>query len=263
MRSNLLKKALSQGRAVLGCSIMFPSPELVEMLAAVGFDWILIDCEHGSMSMESVEEMARAAQACGITPIARPRKNDPHDIMLLMDRGVMGVQVPYVNTVEDAKAAVAAVKFGPGNARGLAVGTRPHGYGFHGSQEEFTALSNKETMVIVQIETAESVANLQHILKVPDIDVFFIGPSDLSQSMGFPGNTQEPRVLKAIASCVHQIRQAGKIPGMPTGMENAPTVINSGVKYVHGHLPWIVGYGARAYLRACLAGQNQNRVTAA
>lgn len=221
------------------------------MLGAIGFDWVLIDCEHGSMSMESVEEMARAAEAAGITAIARPRKNDPHDIMLLMDRGVMGVQVPYVDTVEDAKAAVSAVKFGTDNLRGLAVGTRSHGYGFSGSQKEFTELSNKETMVIVQIETAKSVSNLQNILKVPGVDVFFIGPSDLSQSMGFAGNSQEPSVLKAIAHCVVQIKQAGKICGMPTGMDNASTIVGNGVKYVHAHLPWIVGHGSRAFLKMC------------
>lgn len=225
------------------------------MLGAIGFDWVLIDCEHGSMSMESVEEMARAAESSGMTAIARPRKNDPNDIMLLMDRGIMGVQVPYVDTAEDARAAVSAVKFGPRHLRGLAVGTRSHGYGFHGSQAEFTEKSNQETMVIVQIETAKSVKNLPEILQVPDIDVFFIGPSDLSQSMGFPGNSQEPSVLKAIANCVVQIRQAGKVSGMPTGMDNASTIVGNGVKYVHAHLPWIIGHGGRAFLRLCKSTQ--------
>lgn len=253
MRNNALKKSIKLGDPVIGCSIMIPSPEIVEMLAAVGFDWVLLDCEHGSISMESVEQMTRAAETCGITAIARPRKNDPHDIMLLMDRGVMGVQVPYIDTAEDARAAVAAVKFGPEGARHLSVGTRPHGYGFLGSQESFMHLSNQETMVIAQIEPVKAVNNLPEILKVPGVDVFFIGPSDLSQSMGFAGHSMEPKLLETITNALLQIRNAGKIAGMPSGMENAPQLLQSGVQYIHAHLCWVVGHGGKAFLQLCKA----------
>ncbi|RME99793.1 MAG: 2-dehydro-3-deoxyglucarate aldolase [Alphaproteobacteria bacterium] len=259
MRTNRLKKKLLEGKPAVGCSVMIPSPELVEMLAAIGFDWVLIDCEHGAMSMETVENMVRAAEAFGITPIGRPRRNDPSDIMMLMNRGVMGVQVPYVDTAEQAEAAVSAVKFGPGTARGLAIGTRPHGYGFIGSQEAFTRLSNRETMVIVQIETGEAIANIDEIVQVPDIDVFFVGPSDLAQSMGCIGNPQEPRVVKAIATATATIRKTGKIAGMPCGMENVTTVVNSGVRYLHAHLPWIIGYGGKTFLNKVNACDNSRK----
>src|ERR1700681_4509045 len=125
MRPNRMKALMLSGRPALGCSVMFPGPQLVEMLGHAGFDWVLLDCEHGSLSLADVELMAMAADAVGITAIARPRTNSNADIQSVMDRGVMGVQVPHINTADDARRAVSAVKFGPGAARGLAAGTRP------------------------------------------------------------------------------------------------------------------------------------------
>ena len=128
MKPNRMKAKLLAGEPALGCSVMLPSPQIVEMLGYAGFDWVLLDCEHGSLSPADVEVMAMAADAVGITAIARPRTNSNADIQGVMDRGVMGVQVPHVNTADDARRAVAAVKFGPGAGRGLAAGTRPdHG----------------------------------------------------------------------------------------------------------------------------------------
>src|SRR3954452_21589336 len=125
MRPNRMKALIQSGRPALGCSLMFPSPQIVEMLGFAGFDWVLLDCEHGSLSLADVEVMTMAADAVGITAIARPRTSSNADIQGVMDRGVRGVQVPHVNTAEDARRAVAAVKFGPGAARGLAGGARP------------------------------------------------------------------------------------------------------------------------------------------
>src|SRR3954463_13762747 len=110
MRPNRLKEILKSGRPVMGCSVMFPSPQIVEMLGYAGFDWVLLDCEHGSLSLADVEVMAMAADAVGISSIARPRTNSNADIQSVMDRGVMGVQVPHVNTAEDARRVVSAVK---------------------------------------------------------------------------------------------------------------------------------------------------------
>lgn len=251
MKKNEMKQALQDGKTVVGCSVMIPSPEIVEMIAAIGFDWVLIDCEHGAINMEAVENMARAAEAFGITPIARPRRNNAEEIMLLMDRGVMGVQVPYVDTGKHAEAAVSAVKFGRETTRGVAVGTRPHRYGFAGSQAEFVRISNEETMVIVQIETAQAVANVHEILAVEGIDAYFVGPSDLSQSMGFPGDSAAPQVAKAIATAVSAILKAGKIAGMPANVDNASTIALNGIKLIHAHFPQILGRGGKEFLKKC------------
>jgi 4-hydroxy-2-oxoheptanedioate aldolase len=246
---NRMKARMARGEAALGCSLMFPSPQIVEMLGHAGFDWVLLDCEHGSLSLTDVEVMAMAADAVGITAIARPRGNTAADIQSVMDRGVAGVQVPHVNTAEDARRAVSAVKFGPGAARGLAAGTRPDRWGLGARMPDFAAQANAHSLVCVQIEHQEAVANIEEILGVEGVDVFFIGPSDLSQSMGFPGDPRAPPVAAAIEATLARIRAAGRTPGMPATAENLAAILASGCRYIYTHLPRVLGAGAKDFLR--------------
>jgi 4-hydroxy-2-oxoheptanedioate aldolase len=250
MRPNAMKAKLAAGQPALGCSLMFPSPQIVEMLGYAGFDWVLLDCEHGSLSLADVEVMAIAADAVGITPIARPRSNSNADIQSVMDRGAMGVQVPHVDTAEDARRAVAAVKFGPGAGRGLAAGTRPDRWGLGAKMPDFAAAANAQSLVCVQIESEEATRNVDAILTVEGIDVFFIGPSDLSQSMGHPGNPKAPPVAQAIEAALAKIVAAGKTPGMPATTDTLAATVASGVRYIYTHLPRVLGAGASAFLRA-------------
>ena len=248
MKPNHMKEKIARGEPALGCSVMFPSPQIVEMLGFAGFDWVLIDCEHGSIGPADVELMAMASDAVGITPIARPRTNAASDIQAVMDRGVMGVQVPHINTGEEARRAVAAVKFGPGAARGLAAGTRPDRWGLGKRMPDFTRAANAQSLVCVQLEHAEALANIDAILAVEGIDVFFIGPSDLSQSMGFPGNPKAPPVADAIAEALRKIVGSGKTPGMPATSGTLDEVLGAGCGYVYTHLPRLLGAGAAAFL---------------
>ena len=245
---NAMKEKLRLGEVALGVSVMFPTPQLIEMLAYAGFDWALIDCEHGSIGAADLELMSMAADAAGITAIARPRSNAAADIQLALDRGVSGVQIPHINTRTDAERAVAAVKFGPGAARGLAAGTRTDRWGLRARMPDFVAQANAQSLVCVQIEHEEAITNIDEILKVDGIDVFFIGPSDLSQSMGYPGNPKAPPVAAAIERALAAIRAAGKTPGMPATAETLETVLGSGCRYVYNHLPRILGAGAKAFL---------------
>jgi 4-hydroxy-2-oxoheptanedioate aldolase len=244
-----MKEKIARGEPALGCSVMFPSPQIVEMLGYAGFDWVLIDCEHGSIGAAEVELMAMAADAVGITPIARPRTNSASDIQSVMDRGVMGAQVPHINRVEDARAAVAAVKFGPGAARGLAAGTRPDRWGLGARLPDFIEAANAQSLVCVQIEHEEALANLDAILAVEGIDVFFIGPSDLSQSMGHPGDPKAQPVAAAIADALSRIVAAGRIPGMPATPETVAEIEKQGCRYIYTHLPRLIGGGAAKFLR--------------
>lgn len=245
---NAMKAKIHRGEVALGISLMFPSPQLVEMCAYAGFDWVLIDCEHGSIGPADIEVMAMAADASGITAIARPRSNAAADIQAVLDRGVKGVQIPHINTRADAERAVAAVKFGPGAGRGLAAGTRPDRWGLGARMPDFAAQANAQSLVCVQIEHQEAVANVDDILAVEGIDVFFIGPSDLSQSMGHPGNPKAPSVAAAIDQTLAKIRAAGKAPGMPATTENLANVIDRGCRYIYTHLPRVLDAGAKEYL---------------
>jgi 2-keto-3-deoxy-L-rhamnonate aldolase RhmA len=250
MKPNRMKAKIARGEPALGCSVMFPSPQVVEMLGHAGFDWVLIDCEHGSASLADVELMAMACDAAGITPIARPRTNAASDIQSVMDRGALGVQVPHVNTADDARRAVAAVKFGPGAARGLAAGTRPDSWGLGARMSDFAQAANAQSLVCVQLEHAEAIRNVEEILAVEGIDVFFIGPSDLSQSMGFPGNPKAPPVARAIEETLARIAAAGRTAGMPATTETVAEVVGKGCRYIYTHLPRLIGAGAAGFLAA-------------
>lgn len=250
MTPNRIKAMITRGEAALGCSLMFPGPQLVEMLGHVGFHWVLLDCEHGSLSLADVEIMCMAADAVGITPIARPRTNAAADIQSLLDRGAHGVQIPHVNSADDARRAVAAVKFGPGAGRGLAAGTRPDRWGLGARMADFAREANAQSLIAVQLEHAAAIANADEIMAVAGIDVFFIGPSDLSQSMGHPGNPKAPPVAAAIAATLSKIRAAGHAPGMPATAETLPEVLALGCRYVYTHLPKLIGSGGGAFLGA-------------
>jgi 2-keto-3-deoxy-L-rhamnonate aldolase RhmA len=253
MPENKLKTKFAAGEPALGCSMMFPSPQIVEMLGHAGFDWVLLDCEHGSLAPADVEVMAMAALASGVVPIARPKTNAPSDIQTVMDRGVLGVQIPHVNTADDARRAVASVKLGAKSLRSLAAGTRADRWGFAGGAAEFAARANAESLVCIQLEHAHALENVDEILKVEDVDVFFIGPSDLSQSMGQPGNPSAAPVAAAIEAALEKIVRSGKTPGMPAGTDNVGNVIASGVRYVYTHLPRLIGAGATSFMRAAKA----------
>ena len=249
MKPNRMKEKIARGETALGCSVMFPSPQIVEMLGLAGFDWVLIDCEHGSIGLGDVELMAMACDAAGIAPIARPRTNAAYDIQSMMDRGVMGVQVPQVNTAEDARRAVASVKFGPGAARGLAAGTRPDSWGLGTRMADFARQANAQSLVCIQLEHQAALRNIDAILAVDGIDVFFIGPSDLSQSMGFPGDPKAPPVAQAIEAALARIVAAGRIPGMPATPDTLAEVQAKGCRYIYTHLPRLLGIGASAFLK--------------
>jgi 4-hydroxy-2-oxoheptanedioate aldolase len=223
---------------------------VVEILGLVGIDWVMLDCEHGSLSDESVELMAMAALASGITPIARPRANRPEYILRVLDAGCLGVQVPHVNTAEEAQAVVESVKYAPLGKRGIAA-PRAAGYGaLLGGRKEYIEWSNRETLVCVQMEEAEALRNLDEIIKVPNIDVFFIGPSDLSQSMGYADNPGHPEVVKAIEKGFEKILKAGKIGGISGNDEGLTRYAAKGVHYLYTHSNRYMGDGARKTLAA-------------
>ena len=248
MNSNRMKAKLLAGEPAFGVSVMIPSPQLVEMLGAFGFDWVLLDCEHGILTLESVELMAMAAEACGMTAIARPATRSAEHILQVLDRGVMGVQVPHVNTAADAREVVEAVKYHPAGKRGLAAGTRAARYDAHGSMADYVREANQQTLIAIQLEERAALDNLDALLAVEGVDVYFIGPSDLSQSLGHPGNPKAAPVAEAIERALARIVAAGRIPGMPATADNVAGALGSGVRYVYTHVPKLIAASAKDYL---------------
>jgi 4-hydroxy-2-oxoheptanedioate aldolase len=259
MRPNSLKEKLRRGEWGRGVSIMIPCVQVVEMLGRIGFDWVLLDCEHGTLTVESLESLTLAAEASGITAIARPRGKTPEHLQEVLERGVMGVQVPHVNTAEEAREVVSSVKFHPEGSRGLAAATRPAGYGLGERLDDYTVRSNEQTLVCVQIEDRAALEQLPEMLKVPQIDVFFVGPSDLSQSLGHPGRPDHPEVRSAMANAFDAIRAAGRIAGCAGGPDRWSALGDQGVRYLYTHLPSIIERGSRPFLDpASLANAGSN-----
>jgi 4-hydroxy-2-oxoheptanedioate aldolase len=213
MRSNTTRAKLASGEPVAGLIVPVAAPVLVDLAALAGFDYVLIDTEHGHLGFEAAEHLVLAAEAAGITPLVRASHNAPSDILRLLDIGAQGVMVPQVNSAADAEAAVRAVKFHPRGSRGLA-GSRAADYGLTGSMAEYVAHANRETMVLALIEDSRALDGLEEILAVEGIDVLFIGASDLAQSMGYPGRPDHPQVRAAIDRIIDQGVAASRIVGV-------------------------------------------------
>ena len=165
MRANATKAKLNEGEVVFGGIITRYAPDMVEILGALGYDFVMIDCEHGPADLDQVEHMVRAAESFGITPIARIPDHSEQTILRFLDRGLQGIIVPHVNTGEQAAAVARAARYYPEGYRGVAIG-RAHDYGIGVSRDEATAWTNSQVLVIPMIEDIEAVHNLDDILQV-------------------------------------------------------------------------------------------------
>ncbi|MBI2872098.1 MAG: 4-hydroxy-2-oxovalerate aldolase [Chloroflexi bacterium] len=250
MRKNKTKAKLQAGEVAYGINVGIYTPEMVEVLGYIGFDWVFIDAEHGPPNEQSAEDLIRAAELADTTPIVRVPVNRPEVILRFMERGAAGVVVPHVNTAADARAAVEAVKYGPEGHRGMG-GLRPSQYGLRGSRAEYLAEANRETMVVVLLEEQEAINNLPDILQVKGVDVFMVGPGDLSQSMGFPGQMNHPKVRETVDHAIAQIVKAGKVASTPVSDADVEDYLKKGIRFVYTHsLPYIIRGGQQFLERA-------------
>lgn len=187
-----------------------PSPAIVEMCGYAGFDFIIIDNEHGSADLGVTENMLRAARASGIIPVVRCFA---HDLPRVLDMGVSAVQIPMVESVEQARELAARVFYPPKGVRGSAFSTRAAGYGaFSGAGHK--QRSNEGISLIVMLETPQAIAQAYDIASVEGVDAVFIGPNDLAHAMGHGSDWNAPPVQQAIGQGLAAIANAGKCPGI-------------------------------------------------
>ncbi|MBI2857157.1 MAG: hypothetical protein HYX95_02450 [Chloroflexi bacterium] len=210
IRTNKVKASIHAGQKVYGFLLPFPCASIVEIMGHLGFDFVMVDAEHGPFTTESAEEMFRAADAVGLTPLVRVPDHEFSTILRFLDRGAMGIQAPHTNTRAEAEQVVQAVKYFPLGKRGLGS-NRACTFGAAMSRSEYVQYANRETMIMVQLEDVEALRNLDDILKVEYIDAFAFGANDLSQSMGLPGQANHPKVVEAIKQASAKITAAGKI----------------------------------------------------
>ena len=226
-----LKERLINGDTVIGTWNIIPSPSLVEAIGYSGLDFIVIDAEHGPVEMQTAENIVRAAEITGMVPIIRVPDNESHLILRALDIGAHGVQVPHVSTKEEAELVIEYSKYHPQGKRGLSPFTRAGKYGL--AAENHTLRSNENVIVVINIEGTEGIQNLSEIAIVPDVDIIFIGPYDLSQSLGKPGQVEDPEVINFIKDNVKIIKDNGKSCGsFARDMKYLEILVDCGVQYI-------------------------------
>ncbi len=248
MQPNRMKALIKSGKPAYGVSVMFPAAELVEMIGQLGFDWVMLDAEHGSITPDTITPLILACEVRGVTPIVRPERNDPALINRYLDRGAMGVQVPHVNTKAEAEAAVRACRYYPEGERGLAGG-RMADFGYGATTKDYVAQANRETLVCIQIEDIAAVRNLDEILTVKGVDVFFVGPTDLAQSLGHPGDNAHPDVQRTVHDVFTRIHAAGKASGTPGNAEACAKNAANGILYHYTHVPTFMSYYGKHFMK--------------
>jgi 4-hydroxy-2-oxoheptanedioate aldolase len=222
LRKNLVKEKLQRGEVVFGCMVLSTDPLIAEVLGLAGFDFLMLDGEHGSFDVKILENMVRACDAVGVVAFARLPVSDPGGMLPYLETGIMGVQIPHCGSKEDAARLVDAAKYSPIGKRGMGSG-RVTGYAAipaaqHGKQW------NEEMMAIVQVEDAETIEKLPEILEVPGFDIIAIGLSDMANSMGHRGDRHHPDVMKAVAKMTKQIRDTGRWVSVAFDMSDAAMV---------------------------------------
>ena len=187
-----------------------------ELVAGSGFDWILLDTEHSPNDLESVLQQLQAAAPYPTHPVVRVPWNDMVTIKRYLDIGAQSLLIPYVQNAEEAKAAVAHVRYPPEGVRGVAGATRATRFG---RVKDYAKRAHEEICVLVQVETQTALDSLEKIAAVDGVDGVFIGPADLHASLGYTGETNNPKVMPVIDDAIRRIRKCGKAPGILTGVE--------------------------------------------
>jgi 4-hydroxy-2-oxoheptanedioate aldolase len=253
MRANTTKSKLKSGQLVFGCFVRYPDPGLVQFLSYQSWDFFVFDAEHGTIEPRDCENMARAAETNDVTPLIRVPANQQHLILRYLDVGAQGVHVPWIHTAADAANAVRFAKYQPQGVRGLA-GTRAADYGQRAPYADYIRQANRETMVVAQMESPEAVANIREIVRVPGIDVIFIGPTDLSNSYGAPNDLKNEPVQQALQQITEAVVPSDKALGiLVSNAETARQWQQRGARYILTTTEAVLGPACREFLRGAHA----------
>jgi len=239
-----LKAMWKQGRPAFGPVLGLNATGICEIIGHAGFDYCLIDLEHGAINLETAENMVRAAETAGIASIIRVAHNRPELISQVLDLGATGVHIPTISTRKEAEDAVRASKFSPLGERGVHPAVRAARYS--ADQPIYFNKANKETIVVLAIEGTKGVDNIGEILKVRGIDAIFVGPYDLSQSMGVVGQVTHPKVVEKVREIISLSKKADVAVGVFTDTpEGAKEWVKQGVLYC------CMGLVAKMLFQAC------------
>ena len=247
IRPNRVKQRLASGQ-VATILAGTNEPDLIDQLGPLGVDGIWLEGEHGGVDYADLGNLTRACDLWGVTSVVRVMDNDYAIIYRTLDRGAQGIVVPHVNTRAEAAAVVEAAKFAPLGKRGMFTSRQGFGVG------DYLKTANDQSLLIVLIEDIVAVKNLDEILKVDHIDVFFVAPSDLATSMGHIGNMAHPEVQQTIDGAIAMIVKAGRTAGTLVSSANVERYTKLGVRCIMtSFFPWIHA-GAKDLMERAAAG---------
>ena len=214
---NRLKRALVGQQAQIGLWCKLASPTVAELLGGSGYDFLVLDCEHSPNDLNSILAQLQALPGTPTAAVVRPPVNDPVIFKRMLDIGVRNLLVPMVQSAEEARAAVSAMRYPPHGIRGVAGSTRATNYG---RASDYFARIQEEQCLIVQVETRQAVDRIEEIAAVDGVDGIFIGPGDLSADMGLLGQPAHPDVRAAVLDAIRRVRKAGRFAGVLTPVED-------------------------------------------
>lgn len=207
---NKIKERMKNGEAVLGSFFNSNCPDIAEIMGAAGLDFIVIDCEHGPGTPESIVNCVRAAEARGMTPIVRVTEDTRTGILRFLDIGAHGILVPQLESAAQAASVIQKAKYAPIGMRGMAV-PRASTWGF---DENYTQRENDETLILVQCENMSCYEHLEEVGQVEGLDAIFLGPYDMSQALGIPGQIKAPQMLEVEKKILEVCKKNGKFAGI-------------------------------------------------
>jgi 2-keto-3-deoxy-L-rhamnonate aldolase RhmA len=233
VRENKTKRRLRQGQPVIGTWLdELRTPAVAQLLGAAGLDFLIVDMEHGPYTMETMAEIVRVARLVEITPIVRIPHLSWEWLGRVLDAGAQGLMLPRVEEAAQLEELVAGLKYPPAGRRGMASGLGNTDFRWV-TTAEYIEFMNNELLITAQIETKAAVENLDALTQVQGIDVLFVGPEDLSISLGFPGQQQHPQVIETIAHVVAAVQQAGVAPGIHTSdLAALAPLCEQGVRFI-------------------------------
>jgi 2-keto-3-deoxy-L-rhamnonate aldolase RhmA len=208
---NRIKSAMQAGRKAYGYNLAFPSPWVIDILGKIDFDFVFIDGEHGPFGLDQLEDLCRTAERYRVTTIARVPDIGSSTILRYLDRGIMGVLGPHIASADDARQLVRACYFGPLGERSFGAN---RGTDYNASIPDKAAYyreANEQMLVCALLEDVAVLDNLDAIVSVPGIDLYSIGPNDLAQSLGYPGQPDHPEVIRTMQDITRRIKQAGRM----------------------------------------------------
>jgi len=247
-QGNPLKALLKNGGPAIGIFVRMPSLEVVEMCGHAGCDFIIIDAEHGPLSWERVAAMVVAAENVGTTPLLRVSNGTRDLISRGLDAGAHGVMVPQVESIEMAQAAVTATRYGPEGTRGTAGSSR-NGFGMVMGYAEYVPAANDAVLVVLQIETVAGVESVKEVAGIEGVDCIFIGLTDLSVSLGHPGEYGHPEVEEHVDRIFDAATKHGVPVGVPvTDPSMAESYLERGARFVATGDTGIFGRGVRSFV---------------